>query len=604
MEIKPDEIASILRDRIEGLETDSADLSEVGTVLSVADGIARIHGLDNCMALEMLELPHGVTGLALNLEADNVGAVLFGEWEKVVEGDTVKRTGHLLEIPVGEELLGRMVDPLGRPLDDRGEINTTESRPAEFKAPGVVQRQPVIEPVQTGLMAIDGMIPIGRGQRELIIGDRQTGKTAIAIDTIINNRDKNLICIYVAIGQRMSTVVQLKEVLEENGAMENTIIVAAPADEAAPIKYIAPYAGCAMGEHFLYNGKAALCVYDDLTKHAYAYRQMSLLLRRPPGREAYPGDVFYLHSRLLERAVKLSDELGGGSLTALPIIETQASDVSAYIPTNVISITDGQIFLESDLFYSGVRPAINVGISVSRVGGNAQTKAMKKVAGKLRLDLSQYRDLEAFAQFGSELDPETQKALARGERLVELLKQKEREPLSVADQVASIYSGTGGYLDRIKTERVGEFLADLRARLHAEKPRPARADRGERQARGGRRRGARRGDQGRDRRLRPGFRRARRPARGRRVKSSSSRRRSARPPPAPLRPSRRPRRPHPPSHAGISPWPHRRKSKIASRRSRTSTRSRVRWRWSLRPASGGLSSGSQTCAPTRRGCES
>ncbi len=469
MEIKPDEIASILRERIEGLETDSADLTEVGTVLSVADGIARIHGLDNVMALEMLDLPHGVTGLALNLESDNVGAVLFGEWEKIVEGDTVKRTGHLLEIPVGPELLGRMVDPLGRPLDNRGEVATTETRPAEFKAPGVVERQPVEEPVQTGLMSIDGMIPIGRGQRELIIGDRQTGKTAIAIDTIINNKDKDLICIYVAIGQRMSTVVQLKETLEENGAMENTIIVAAPADEAAPIKYIAPYAGCAMGEHFLYNGKAALCVYDDLTKHASAYRQMSLLLRRPPGREAYPGDVFYLHSRLLERAVKLNDELGGGSLTALPIIETQASDVSAYIPTNVISITDGQIFLESDLFFSGVRPAINVGISVSRVGGNAQTKAMKKVAGKLRLDLSQYRDLEAFAQFGSELDAETQKALTRGERLVELLKQKEREPLSVGDQVASIYSGTGGYLDRIKVERVGEFLADLRVRLHSEK---------------------------------------------------------------------------------------------------------------------------------------
>jgi F-type H+-transporting ATPase subunit alpha len=468
MEIKPDEIASILRERIEGLETDSADLTEVGTVLSVADGIARVHGLDNCMALEMLELPHGVTGLALNLESDNVGTVLFGEWDKIVEGDTVKRTGHLLEIPVGEELLGRMVDPLGRPLDNRGEIATTETRPAEFKAPGVVQRQPVEEPVQTGLMAIDGMIPIGRGQRELIIGDRQTGKTAIAIDTIINNKDKDLICIYVAIGQRMSTVVQLKETLEENGAMENTIIVAAPADEAAPIKYIAPYAGCAMGEYFLYKGKAALCVYDDLTKHASAYRQMSLLLRRPPGREAYPGDVFYLHSRLLERAVKLNDELGGGSLTALPIIETQASDVSAYIPTNVISITDGQIFLESDLFFSGVRPAINVGISVSRVGGNAQTKAMKKVAGKLRLDLSQYRDLEAFAQFGSELDPETQKALTRGERLVELLKQKEREPLSVSDQVASIYSGTGGYLDRIKVDRVGEFLGDLRVRLHSE----------------------------------------------------------------------------------------------------------------------------------------
>ena len=469
MEIKPDEIASILRERIEGLETDSADLSEVGTVLSVADGIARVHGLENCEAFETLEFPHDVTGLALNLESDNVGAVLFGEWDKIVEGDTVKRTGHLLEIPVGEQLLGRMVDPLGRPLDNRGEVNTTETRPAEFKAPGVVQRQPVEEPVQTGLMSIDGMIPIGRGQRELIIGDRQTGKTAIAIDTIINNKDQDLICVYVAIGQRMSTVVQVREILEEAGAMENTIIVAAPADEAAPIKYIAPYAGCAMAEHFLYNGKAALCVYDDLTKHAYAYRQMSLLLRRPPGREAYPGDVFYLHSRLLERAVKLNDELGGGSLTALPIIETQASDVSAYIPTNVISITDGQIFLESDLFFSGVRPAINVGISVSRVGGNAQTKAMKKVAGKLKLDLSQYRDLEAFAQFGSELDAETQKALTRGERLVELLKQKEREPLSVPDQVAAIYSGTGGYLDRIKVDRVGEFLADLRVRLHSEK---------------------------------------------------------------------------------------------------------------------------------------
>jgi F-type H+-transporting ATPase subunit alpha len=468
MEIKPDEIGSILRQRIEGLDAESADLSEVGTVLSVADGIARIHGLDNCMSLEMLELPHDVTGLALNLEQDNVGAVLFGEWDQVVEGDAVKRTGRLLQIPVGEELLGRLVDPLGRPLDDKGEINASETRPAEFKAPGVVQRQPVKEAVQTGLKAIDGMIPIGRGQRELIIGDRQTGKTAIAIDTIINNRDKDLVSIYVAVGQRMSTVVQVKEILDEAGALDNSIIVAAPADEAAPIKFMAPYAGCAMGEYFLYNGKHALCIYDDLTKHAFAYRQMSLLLRRPPGREAYPGDVFYLHSRLLERAVKLNDKLGGGSLTALPIIETQANDVSAYIPTNVISITDGQIFLESDLFYSGVRPAINVGISVSRVGGDAQEKGMKKVAGKLRLDLSQYRDLEAFAQFGSELDPETQKQLARGERLVEMLKQKERQPLSVADQVASIYAGTGGYLDRIKTERVQEFLADLLARLHSE----------------------------------------------------------------------------------------------------------------------------------------
>jgi F-type H+-transporting ATPase subunit alpha len=468
VEIKPDEIAKILRERIEGLETDAADLSEVGTVLSVADGIARVHGLDNCMSLEMLELPHDVTGLALNLEQDNVGVVLFGEWDKVVEGDTVKRTGRLLEIPVGDQLLGRLVDPLGRPLDDKGDVNTTETRPAEFKAPGVVQRQPVNTPVQTGLKAIDGMIPIGRGQRELIIGDRQTGKTAIALDTIINNRDKDLVCIYVAIGQRMSTVVQVVELLDEHGALDNTIIVAAPADEAAPIKYMAPYAGCAMGEHFLYNGRDALCIYDDLTKHAFAYRQMSLLLRRPPGREAYPGDVFYLHSRLLERAVRLNDDLGGGSLTALPIIETQANDVSAYIPTNVISITDGQIFLESDLFYSGVRPAINVGISVSRVGGNAQTKAMKKVAGKLRLDLSQYRDLEAFAQFGSELDPETQKQLARGERLVEMLNQSERSPLSVAEQVASIHAGTGGYLDRIKTDRVQAFLENLLGRLKSE----------------------------------------------------------------------------------------------------------------------------------------
>ncbi len=468
MEIKPDEIASILRERIEGLDVESADLSEVGTVLEIGDGIARIHGVENCQSLEMLELPHDVVGLALNLEEDNVGAVLFGDWDKVSEGDTVKRTGKLLEIPVGEQLLGRLVDPLGRPLDDKGEINTTETRAAEHKAPGVVHRQPVKEPMQTGLKAIDSMIPIGRGQRELIIGDRQTGKTAIAIDTIINNRHSDLICIYIAIGQRMSTVVQVMETLEENGAMENTIIVVAPADEAAPIKYMAPYAGCAMGEHFLYRGKHALCIYDDLSKHAAAYRQMSLLLRRPPGREAYPGDVFYLHSRLLERAVKLSDEQGGGSLTALPVIETQAGDISAYIPTNVISITDGQIFLETDLFYSGVRPAINVGTSVSRVGGNAQTKAMKKVASKLRLDLSQYRELEAFAQFGSELDPETQKQLARGERMVEALNQKERQPMPVAEQVASIYAGTAGYLDRIKTERVAEFLADLMDRLHAE----------------------------------------------------------------------------------------------------------------------------------------
>jgi F-type H+/Na+-transporting ATPase subunit alpha len=468
MQIKPDEITSILKSRIEGLDAGSAELTEVGTVLSVADGIARVHGLENCRSLEMLELPHGVTGLALNLESDNVGVVLFGDWEKVVEGDTVKRTDHLLDIPVGEGLLGRIVDPLGRPLDGKGDIESSETRPAEIKAPGVVQRQPVKEPMQTGLKAIDSMIPIGRGQRELIIGDRQTGKTAIAIDTIINNKDKDLICVYVAIGQRMATVVGIAETLAEAGALDNTIIVAAPADEAAPIKYMAPYAGCAMAEYFTYKGQHALTVYDDLTKHAYAYRQMSLLLRRPPGREAYPGDVFYLHSRLLERACKLSDDEGGGSLTSLPIIETQAGDVSAYIPTNVISITDGQIFLESKLFYSGVRPAINVGISVSRVGGNAQIAPMRKVAGRLKLELSQYRDLEAFAQFGSDLDVETQRTLARGERLVNTLNQDERSPLATEDQVVQVFAATNGFLDRILTERVPEFLEGLLQRMHSE----------------------------------------------------------------------------------------------------------------------------------------
>jgi F-type H+/Na+-transporting ATPase subunit alpha len=468
MQIKPDEITSILKSRIEGLDAGSAELTEVGTVLSVADGIARVHGLENCRSLEMLELPHGVTGLSLNLESDNVGVVLFGEWDKIVEGDTVKRTDHLLDIPVGDGLLGRIVDPLGRPLDGKGDIEASETRPAEIKAPGVVQRQPVSEPMQTGLKAIDSMIPIGRGQRELIIGDRQTGKTAIAIDTIINNKDKDLICVYVAIGQRMATVVGIAETLAEAGALENTIIVAAPADEAAPIKYMAPYAGCAMAEYFTYKGQHALTVYDDLTKHAYAYRQMSLLLRRPPGREAYPGDVFYLHSRLLERACKLSDEEGGGSLTSLPIIETQAGDVSAYIPTNVISITDGQIFLESKLFFSGVRPAINVGISVSRVGGNAQIGPMKKVAGRLKLELSQYRDLEAFAQFGSDLDVETQRTLARGERLVSTLNQNERSPLAVEDQVVQVFAATNGFLDRILTERVPEFLDGLIQRIHSE----------------------------------------------------------------------------------------------------------------------------------------
>src|ERR671914_704723 len=468
MQIKPDEITSILRDRIQGLDEGGADLAEVGTVLSVADGISRVHGLDNCMSMELLELPHDVTGLALNLESDNVGAVLFGEWDKIEEGDQVKRTGNLLEVPVGEGLLGRIVDPLGHPLDGKGDIESDQTRPAEYKAPGVVSRQPVKEPMLTGIKPIDAMTNVGRGQRELIIGDRQTGKSSIGIDTIINNRDKDLVCIYVAIGQRMSTVVEVAKRLEDHDARDHTIIVAAPADEAAPIKFLAPYSACAMGEHFLYNGQHALCIYDDLTKHAYAYRQMSLLLRRPPGREAYPGDVFYLHSRLLERAVKLNDDLGGGSLTALPVIETQAGDVSAYIPTNVISITDGQIYLEAKLFFAGVRPAINVGISVSRVGGNAQPTPMRKVAGKLRLELSQYRELEAFAQFGSELDQETQQTLARGERLVETLNQNELKPWKVEDQVAAVLSGTSGALDRIKTNRVGEFHQMMLDRLHAE----------------------------------------------------------------------------------------------------------------------------------------
>jgi F-type H+-transporting ATPase subunit alpha len=461
MQINPDEITSILKSRIEGLDTSSADLAEVGTVLSVADGIARVHGLENCMSFEMLELPHGVTGLALNLEADNVGAVLFGPWEEISEGDTVKRTKRLLEIPVGDGLLGRIVDPLGNPLDGKGAIKNDGYRPVEHKAPGVVQRQPVKQPMQTGIKAIDGMIPIGRGQRELIIGDRQTGKTAIALDTIINNKDTGVISIYVAIGQRKATVVALAKQLEDAGALENTIIVMAAADESAPITFLAPYAGCAMGEYFLYNGKHALTIYDDLTKHAYAYRQMSLLLRRPPGREAYPGDVFYLHSRLLERAVKLNDDLGAGSLTSLPIIETQAGDVSAYIPTNVISITDGQIFLEPKLFNAGVRPAINVGISVSRVGGSAQIGPMKKVAGRLKGELSQFRELEAFSQFGSELDADTQRTLARGQRLVKTLNQGERQPLPVALQVVQIYAATNGHLDRIVVDKVEKFLDGL-----------------------------------------------------------------------------------------------------------------------------------------------
>src|ERR1700754_2473216 len=457
MQIKPDEITSILKARIEGLDAGQADLTEVGTVLTVGDGIARIHGLENCMAFEMLELPHDVIGLALNLESDNVGAVLFGPWEKIVEGDTVKRTKRLLEIPVGDALLGRIVSPLGQPLDGKGEINTTEFRPAEFKAPGVVQRQPVKEPMQTGIKAIDGMIPIGRGQRELIIGDRQTGKTAIALDTIINQKGGDRICIYVAIGQKRSTVAQVIKTLQEYGAMEYTVVVSASASDPAPMQYLAPYAGCAIGEYFRDTKRHALCVYDDLSKHAAAYREISLLLRRPPGREAFPGDVFYLHSRLLERAAKLNDENGGGSLTALPFIETQAGDVSAYIPTNVISITDGQIFLETDLFYQGIRPAVNVGLSVSRVGSSAQTKAMKKVAGKIKGELAQYREMAAFAQFGSDLDATTQRLLSRGARLTELLKQAPFSPLEVEEQGGTIYAGVSGSLDAIAVNRVRAF---------------------------------------------------------------------------------------------------------------------------------------------------
>jgi F-type H+-transporting ATPase subunit alpha len=467
VKLRPEEITSILKQRIEEYDVET-DLAEVGTVLAVGDGIARVYGLENCMALEMLDLEHGVTGIALNLEEDNVGVALFGDWQKVVEGEPVKRTGKVMSVPVGDALVGRIVNPLGEPLDGAGPIEASETRQLEFKAPGVVKRQPVKEPLQTGIKAIDSMIPIGRGQRELVIGDRSTGKTAILVDTILNQKGQDMICVYVAIGQKASTVAQVYERLKEAGAMDYTIIVTASATEAAPIKWMAPYAGCAMGEYFLYGGRHAVCMYDDLSKHADAYRQMSLLLRRPPGREAFPGDVFYLHSRLLERACKLADEQGGGSLTALPVIETQAGDVSAYIPTNVISITDGQIFLESDLFYSGVRPAINVGISVSRVGGNAQTKAMKKVAGSLRLDLAQYRELEAFAQFGSELDPQTQRALARGERMVATLNQPQYQPWPMEDQVVAIYAGINGYLDDIPTAQIPQFQAELREFLRAE----------------------------------------------------------------------------------------------------------------------------------------
>jgi F-type H+-transporting ATPase subunit alpha len=467
VQLRPDEISAILRSRIEQYDVET-ELAEVGTVLQVGDGIARVYGLENAASSEMLEFEHGVTGLAFNLEEDNVGAALFGDWEHVKEGEPVRRTGRVASVPVGDALIGRIVDPLGNPIDGQGPIETSETRPLEFKAPGVVARQPVKEPLQTGIKAIDSMTNVGRGQRELIIGDRSTGKTAILVDTILNQRGEDMICIYVAIGQKASTVAQVYERLRDAGAMEYTIIVTAPASEAAPIKWMAPFAGCAMGEYFLYNGRHALCMYDDLTKHADAYRQMSLLLRRPPGREAFPGDVFYLHSRLLERAVKLNDELGAGSLTALPVIETQAGDISAYIPTNVISITDGQIFLQSDLFFSGVRPAVNVGTSVSRVGSSAQTKAMKKVAGRLRLDLAQYRELEAFSQFGSELDASTQQTLSRGERMVATLNQPQYQPWPMEEQVVAIYTGIHGHLDDVPVEDVPRFQEELRERLRTD----------------------------------------------------------------------------------------------------------------------------------------
>ena len=471
MEIKTEEITSLLKQQLQKYQVE-LDVSEVGEVLMVGDGVARVSGLENVMSAELVELPNGVFGMALNLEEDNVGLVLFGESRLVKEGDLAKRTGRVVEVPVGPEMLGRVVNPLGQPIDGKGPINAKESLPVERKALGVMARQPVKEPLQTGIKAIDSMIPIGRGQRELIIGDRQTGKTAIAVDAIINQKythetDSPVYCIYVAIGQKASTVASIVSELEANGAMEYTTVVTSNASEAAPLQFIAPYAGCAMGEYFRDNGKHALIIYDDLSKQAVAYRQMSLVLRRPPGREAFPGDVFYLHSRLLERASKLSDALGGGSLTALPIIETQEGDVAAYIPTNVISITDGQIYLENNLFNSGIRPAIDVGLSVSRVGGNAQIKAMKKVAGTLRLDLAQFRELEAFAKFGSDLDKATLAQLTRGERMVEILKQNQYVPMDVEHQIAIIYAGSQGILDDIPNEKIGEFEKGLMDHLDA-----------------------------------------------------------------------------------------------------------------------------------------
>ena len=456
VQIKADEISQIIRQQLASYEA-TIDVAEVGTVIEVGDGIARVYGLDKAMAMEMLEFPHGVMGMALNLEEDNVGAVLLGEDTLIKEGDQVRRTGRIASVPVGDALTGRVVNALGQPVDDKGPIEAKEFRPIERLAPGVVDRRPVKEPLQTGLKAIDAMIPIGRGQRELIIGDRQTGKTAIAVDTILNQKGKDVYCFYVATGQKLSTVAQVVKVLEDAGAMAYTTVIVASASEPAPLQYISPYSGCTMGEYFRDSGRHALCIYDDLSKHAAAYRQLSLLLRRPPGREAYPGDVFYLHSRLLERAAKLNDQLGGGSLTALPIIETQLGDVSAYIPTNVISITDGQIYLETDLFYAGIRPAVNVGLSVSRVGGSAQIKAMKQVAGKLRLDLAQYREMVAFAQFGSELDKATQAQLNRGQRMVELLKQGQYVPLPVEKQILMIHAGTAGHLDDLPVEALSRF---------------------------------------------------------------------------------------------------------------------------------------------------
>jgi len=460
MQIKADEISSIIKDKIKGFEK-RVDVSETGSIISVGDGIAKVYGLDGAMSGEMLEFPGNLFGIALNLEEDNVGVVLMGDDTGIKEGDPVKRTGRIAEIPVGEAMMGRVVNAIGQPVDGKGPIKSTQSSRIEVVAPGVVTRQSVREPLQTGIKAIDAMIPIGRGQRELIIGDRQTGKTAIAVDTIINQKGLGVFCIYVAVGQKRSTVARVVKSLEEHHAMEYSMVVSATASDPAPMQFLAPFAGAAIGEYFRDNGKHALIIYDDLSKQAVAYRQMSLLLRRPPGREAYPGDVFYLHSRLLERAAKLNDTLGGGSLTALPIIETQAGDVSAYIPTNVISITDGQIYLAGDLFYSGVRPAINVGLSVSRVGGSAQIKTMKQVAGTLRLDLAQYREMAAFAQFGSELDKATQAQLARGVRMVELLKQGQYKPMPVADQVIAIYAGVNGFLDDVAVNKVRQFEDDL-----------------------------------------------------------------------------------------------------------------------------------------------